>query len=69
MRWFWGWCRWLWFCVFGPDDPVVNVNLYKRAKKQMMRECGLSPRQWKRFKKQTQREAKEEMRNGIRPAG
>jgi len=39
------------------------ANPFRRAKRAMMRECHLSPRQWRKFRKQEQRKASEEMRN------
>jgi len=65
MRWLLDWIKWWWWCLFGPDDLVQTrrVNLSRYAKREMMRQCNLSSRQWRKFKKHMQREAKEEMKN------
>lgn len=42
-------------------DEKRAISPYRQVKKQMMREGGLSSRQWRHFRKQMNRQAKREM--------
>ena len=50
--------------VVKDEDPRYAYNPRRQAKKRMMREGGLSARQWRKFRKRKNREAKGELRNG-----
>ncbi len=39
-----------------PPDDMQIYSMQRQMKKRMMREAPLSPRQWKKFKKQMQKE-------------